>query len=157
MTELATISDITSWYNAAEGTVYAEGSRPVFGSTQFPWIWAIEDAATQQHRMGLFHDDPASDKVFPVSRVNSVSVVGISAAAAVITPGVVFKAALAYKLDDYGFAMTGGAPGTDTSAGVPTVDRMRIGSGDSVWNGHVRRIRVYRSRLTNAKLQEITA
>ena len=73
-----------------------------------------------------------------------------------LTPGGVFRAALAYKLNDFAASVNGETAATDTSGTVPTVGRLRIGMGDTNWNGHVRKVRVFRTRRSNADLQSIT-
>jgi hypothetical protein len=68
-------------------------------------------------------------------------------------------AAVAYALNDYAGSRNGGAAGTDTSATVPTVSQMNIGSGvsDSWLNGWIERIAYYPERLSNADLQALSA
>lgn len=70
------------------------------------------------------------------------------------------RIALAYKADDYNGAINGVLGGTDTAtSGLATVDAIGIGSWNSTahLNGHIRRLRYYPKRLSNAQLQALTA
>jgi hypothetical protein len=69
-----------------------------------------------------------------------------------------FKSALAYAVNDIAFTTGGATPVTDATATLPTVTNMQIGTGPSlpVWCGHIRKIKYYPRRLTNAELQALT-
>jgi hypothetical protein len=63
------------------------------------------------------------------------------------------------RTDDIAFVRNGGAVLTDTSAVIPVVNRLRLGSdgdGSFILNGYLRRISYYPLRLTNAQLQALT-
>lgn len=69
------------------------------------------------------------------------------------------KLAAAYKVNDFAASASGGTVATDTSGTVPTVTQLRLGvsgAGDTI-NGHLRSLRYYPTRLTNAQLQALTA
>jgi hypothetical protein len=69
------------------------------------------------------------------------------------------KLAAAYKVNDFAASASGGTVATDTSGTIPTVTQLRLGvsgAGDTI-NGHIRSIRYYPTRLTNAQLQALTA
>jgi hypothetical protein len=67
----------------------------------------------------------------------------------------------AYKVNDYAACNNGGVIGADTSALVPTVDRLFFSNGansnSTLLNGHIRKVAYYPKRLTNAELQTLTA
>jgi len=64
--------------------------------------------------------------------------------------------AAAYKLNDFAFIRSGSTLGTDTSGTVPDgITDVRISSGD--FNGHIKSIKYYPRRLSNAQLQELTS
>ena len=63
----------------------------------------------------------------------------------------------AYKLNDFAASLNGGAVATDTAGSLPTPTKIIIGAdGSSYMNGHIARLRYYPTRLTNAKLQELS-
>ncbi len=65
----------------------------------------------------------------------------------------------AYKLNDMAFAANGTLIGTDNTGTMPFPAAMRIGGRDDGLqiNGHIARIQYFRKRLSNAKLQTLTA
>lgn len=87
-----------------------------------------------------------------VSQVNGASPGTLAA-------GVIGNVALSYKLNDYAWLLNGGAVATDTSATVPSVDRLGLGyrfdAAGSI-NGHIQSITYYNKRLPNATLQSLT-
>ena len=67
-----------------------------------------------------------------------------------------YTVAAAYKLNDFAFIRSGSTLGTDTSGTVPDgITDVRISSGD--FNGHIKSIKYYPRRLSNAQLQELTS
>jgi hypothetical protein len=64
-----------------------------------------------------------------------------------------------YKLNDMAFAANGTLIGTDNTGTMPTSNAMRIGARDDGLqiNGHIARIQYFRKRLSNDKLQTLTA
>lgn len=70
------------------------------------------------------------------------------------------KLAGAYKVNDVAAARGGGTVVTDTNAVIPSVSFMRVGAswdGGVPLNGHIRSIKYYPRRMTNAELQALTA
>jgi len=105
-------------------------------------------------------------------RYNSVSqtaaLINVSGASQItgfqanITSGSEVKQSIAYKLNDCAYAANGASPILDTSALIPTVNRLTIGNvavaGSTFYlNGTIASIRYFRKRLPNAKLQSLTA
>jgi hypothetical protein len=91
-----------------------------------------------------------------VSNVNQL--VGLQAN---ITSGSAVKQSIAYKLNDCAYAANGASPISDTSALIPTVDRLTIGNvavaGQAFYlNGTIAAICYYRKRLPNSKLVALT-
>jgi len=73
-----------------------------------------------------------------------------------ISANVNYQIAGAYKLNDYAVAVNGGAVTTDTSATVPTPDRLAIGryvTGGTFFSGLIQNIMYWPMRLTNAEVQ----
>ena len=77
-----------------------------------------------------------------------------------IGDNVIFKSIIAYKVNDIAMTANGATVSTDTSATIPTVNRIFIGGFEGVsnfLNGHIRQIAYYNTRLPNAQLQTLTA
>lgn len=69
------------------------------------------------------------------------------------------KMAGAAALNDVALSVNGNAVVTDASATMPTPTQIVIGSRVSTqwWNGHIRKLRLYSRRLTNAELIALTS
>jgi len=138
----------SDWYNASEGTVYVEGSSAFVGDSG---LFALESNSSNQ--MSAQFTSGGSFEVIRLG-VTQAQITGASP-----TAGVVSKFACAFKQNDVCAAMDGVAGTTDTSVLIPTVDTLQIGNrlGGGYLNGHIKDIRFYPTRLSNAELQELTA
>jgi hypothetical protein len=152
-TDVASVNTLSPWYNAAEGTVYAECVLNAFATTQQA-AWRIDDTTD-------------NERMFVRRNGSTVQYVGIDGGVTqwslntgnTVTVGTPFKHAAAYKVNDIASAFNGGNILTATTATLPTVTLMRLGgeNGGAYLNGTIRRITYYPVRLTNAQLQNLTA
>jgi hypothetical protein len=145
-------TNFSSWYNATEGSIYAQADsvRPTNLSP-----------AT---RVFQFDDGTAGNNIRSGSAA-TLQVINATVVQANLTPlpaipfnGTVFNFASAYKLNDFA-SSTGGAVSTDTSGTVPSVNQFSLGggSGAGILNGHIQRIAYYNRRLANTELTAITS
>lgn len=155
--DVASVNTLTPWYNATEGTLYAEYSR--FGALNFQNIAAFGNAAQTEALTLVFGSGaPSNNQRFDVT-AGGASQASISV---LTTPALntIAKTAGAYALNDFAATANGAAPGTDTSGTVPTVTTLGLGTGAALTgpylNGYLRRITYFPVRLTNANLQAIT-
>lgn len=142
-------TNFSSWFNATEGTFAAvcdqyspTGTRPIFRC-----------------------DDTTANELFSV-RGNVADpeflIVDGGVTQAQIDVGTIsantqYKIAAAYNLNDIAACKDGGTVGTDSSATMPTVTQVRLGSdGTNYLSGHISRIVYYPKRLSNATLQTLT-
>ena len=74
------------------------------------------------------------------------------------TSGTRIRYAAAYKVNDFAFSTNGLAVTSDTSQGVPSFTQMTIGDYASSQNinGHIARLRYFRSRLDNTQLVNLS-
>ena len=74
------------------------------------------------------------------------------------TDGTMAKFAFSYKKDDYAMTLNGGTVVTDTSASVPSVTQLEIGTGpfNDYANGHIKKLMYIPRRVTNAQLISLT-
>jgi len=152
-TDVASVNTLSPWFNAAEGTVYAECVLNAFATTQQA-AWRIDDTTD-------------NERMFVRRNGSTVQYVGIDGGVTqwslntgnTVTVGTPFKHAAAYKVNDIASAFNGGNILTATTATLPTVTLMRLGgeNGGSYLNGYLRRFSYYPVRLTNAQLQNLTA
>ena len=70
-----------------------------------------------------------------------------------------FKAAFAYKSNDFVAYINGVQIGTDTNGTVPTCDKLSFDRGNNTSNfeGSVNQAKLYNTRLSNAELQALTS
>ena len=79
---------------------------------------------------------------------------------AVIGASAIYKTSAAFELNNINGATNSVLGIDDTSATIPVVDRLFIGSnigGGGHTNGHIRQIAYYNTRLPNATLVSLTA
>lgn len=142
-------TNFSSWYNAGEGAfaVGYDTAKPTALSNSF-YAFSVSDN-TLNNLIGI-----------RVSSANAQYLAAVSGSVPVIlsvayTPNTSITACGAYKLDNYGYSMNKSNTSTDTSAGVPVVDRMFIGglNGSSQIDGRIQYLRYYPQRVTNREVQ----
>jgi hypothetical protein len=147
-------TNFSSWYNQTEGTVYVDVlSAPV--NTIAQQAWYLSDG-TSNNTMFLRRNTGgfvgAAVLVSAVLQGDISSGGGVAGSAA-------YKTAFAYKINDLAISTNSNVAGTDTSASIPTVDRLALGinvASTQSLNGYIRRITYYPARLVNAQLQALT-
>ena len=148
--------NFASWYNQSEGTMLVEYTQTAATASVIKAL-AVTSDGTSNNRVYAY----VSTAGLPNGLVTTGGVAQANPTNSAISSGVTVKTALAYKTDDFALATNGGTVATDTSGSVPTVNRLDIGwfSGTSAnqANGHIRSIRYYPVRLSNAQLQALTA
>jgi hypothetical protein len=143
-------ANFTSFYNQSEGTMLTNAFTPASGDRTV--LAADDNTANEMIRLRTEGTNP----FFKVTDGGS-ELVAIDAGT--VSANTSFKLIGAYKLDDFASSINGGAAVTDTSGTTPTVDRMRIGTGQggNTMCGCVASLRYYKKRLSNAKLAQLTA
>ena len=145
----AVVTPISSFYNASEGTLFAEyrtgAGTPVAAAL-------VIDDGTNDNRVGLF------------LATAQVAIAASFTSFGTITPtaNTVFKSAIGYKANDHAASANGAAVTTNTAVGVPSgLTTLGIGAeaGGTFAQpcGHIRKIAYYPRRLSNALLQSLTA
>jgi len=144
-------TNFSDWYNASEGTLFAQASTFSNASTD-KFIANINNNGFPNRilmnftSLNNFSSSVVSNSVSQVSGANGSAV-------SLNTP---VKMCFATKLDNFAFSQSGVAPTTDTSGAMPvTVDRLWIGSAttSAFLNGHVQKIQFWSQRITNAEVQ----
>ena len=150
------LSSVPGW-NASEGTIYVEAAW--VGLTGWPGIVSLHDG-TNQNMAILFASSNS-----PNTPRGSIITGGVAQAAelgqtySAVSSGQYFKAALAWKANDFAFSRDGLDAVADTSGTVPPLTTLQIGAypGSLVLNGWVRRVTLFPRRLSNATLKLLTA
>jgi hypothetical protein len=151
-------TNFSSWYNQAEGTVYADWVKN--GASNFQTVAAFSDN-TSSNVITLSHGSgaPTNNARFDVNTagVNQASI-------AIVSPSVVgtfYRTAGAYKVNDFAAVANAGTVQTDASGTLPVVNRLNVGMNGSsdggYLNGTIRKIAYYPLRVTNGNLQALTS
>lgn len=142
-------SDFTSFYNQSEGTMLVNAFTPANGDRT---IFAADDnTANEMIRL-------RTEGTNPFFKVTDGGSELVTIDSGTVVANTTFKLVGAYKLNDFASSINGGAAVTDTSGTIPTVDRLRIGAGQSgnTMCGCISSLRYYKKRLPNAKLVTLT-
>lgn len=155
--DVASVNTLSPWYNATEGTLFAQYDEYISSSSITNQVFASLNDGTSSNEMLLYRSGGGFDARFAI--LTSGALQADVATSVTIAQNTVYKTAGAYKLNDIAASTSGNTPGTDASATIPTVSALQIGGGRSTtaFSGHIRRLAYYPRRLTNAELQALTA
>jgi hypothetical protein len=149
-------ANFSSWYNAAEGTLYAEAMLSYTpAASTFPML-ACADDGTINNRIAL-STNSSRDIRAQVAIGGVFTTISTATSYSVGTP---FKAAAAFATNNHAVSLNSGTVATNTAVGMPPpASTFRIGeqapSGANV-NGRIRKLAYYPKRLANAELQALT-
>lgn len=149
--DVPVINDLGEWYNQSEGTLYVEAIPLGVPSG----IYACLNAGNLNNRLQV-------DSVTAGNRLTLVAG-GSTQVSAVATPipvaGQVQKIAVAFKNDDFALCSNGGVARLDTVGTLPAMTRLSLMSATigGQPNAHLRMIKYFPRRLTDAELQALTA
>jgi len=149
--DVASIPVSAFGYNQSEGTVVVGYQTATnVGTTR-----VVELVSDGSNRITVLNGAP-SEQLNTFINVSGVTTANFNTANAA-TSGFNIGA-VSFKEDDIAMTLNGGTVISDTSSGVPYSDNINIGSSiaGGKLNGHVKSIRYYPRRLTNAQLQELT-
>ena len=150
--DVASIPVADFGYNQSAGTVVAEVVDYTSKPTGSNYVVSLDDN-TASNRNQIIRYNNAWIYDVKVSNVTQVS-------QNLGTTNDPAKVAFAFKLNDFAATEDGDAVVTDTSGTVPNVTKMTIGSAynnSAQLNGHIKSIKYYPRRLTNAQLQDLTS
>ena len=161
--DVARVNTLSPWYNAAEGTLYAEISAANgfnvannFGLGRFA---AIQDVAVDNTTEMFFDGNANQAPRYRVRSGGTNQAIGNSATA--YTANTVLKGALAYAVNDFAGYSRGVQDLTDSSGVLPVSQTfLSLGSEggtQNFLNGWLRRVSYYPRRLSNAELVAITS
>jgi len=151
--DVASVNTLSPWFNAAEGTIYAEAQLTRQNATAglntfYIWDTGISEIKTFYRASGATG----------AAVISSGSLQADLTPTAVIPANTITKLALAYAANDFAASGNGGAAVTDTAGTVPSgLSQVLLGGPSGILNGYLRRITYYPRRLSNAELQAITA
>jgi hypothetical protein len=153
--DVASVTTLSPWYNASEGTVYLEAATSR-GLSGFPTQLSISDGSAA-NRIGLY--------TFTSGYYGNIRSGGAAQGdpSVITTPtaGAQYKFALGVETNNAIACLNGTLGVADTSITMPAgVTQMRIGAGETgaaYSNTWIRRITYYPRKLSSAELQSITS
>ena len=148
--DIASIPVSAFGYNQDAGTVVVEALAPVGDNDNRLAI--LVEAGTANNRVVDLYRQSTGVRMYDGSTVLHPSAPSV--------PATGLKVAGAYSAGDYAAVVDGGSPATSTTASVNTPDTLYVGSNglsQRQLNGHIKSLKYYPRRLTDAQLQELTA
>jgi hypothetical protein len=152
--------DFSGFWNASEGSFAVEFDflNPIAASYETPVIFR-NSAFTE--RAWLRKTNASPQGIHFLGTNGNVNQVSFDLTGSLPSANTTNKASVGLRLNDFAGTANGNAVSTDTSANMPVCTTMEIGSyGDGsaagFLNGHIARLRYYPTRLTNAKLEELS-
>jgi hypothetical protein len=149
--DVASINTLSPWYNATEGTVYAQVQLIALSATQNQNTALLSDG-TNTNRIGSYRASTG---------VTTAIVFGSTITGGSWSTTAVKKLAVGSKSGDSVLVDNGVVAGTSSGTSVQTVTNFRLGSNaaadDLFLNGYLQRVIYYPKRLTNSELQALTS
>lgn len=145
----------SDWYRQGEGTFLVEGFiPPTRDSVSGNYYFDVSDGTTG-NRISVLESNGSRGQILTATVLQFDSTVGTK-------PVVPVKIAAGYRGNDARLAVNGALGLADNALTVPAVDRLTIGiRGDlatgTIADGHIRSIRYWPTRLSDAQLQALTA
>lgn len=151
-----TSTNFSDWYNATEGTMFAQFSVPAINASGTQNIVSADNNTNSEviRLMIVAGDgraqvrDGAADQFFSASGIT-------------ISANTTSKEALVYKVNDFAFSCNASTVETDTSGTLPTVNQLILGGGGSFTNrylnGHLAKFYFWNTRKSNNFLTSITS
>jgi hypothetical protein len=157
--ETALKTSASSLIGASAGVVYFEGTIEGDGAFTRRLI-SISDGTTSNF-LNVYNPSGTRGLDF-VSSVGGAVQVNIISSTSIFQYGQRFKMAFAYAQNDFAFYINGTQIGIDGSGNIPSgLDRIIFGRGDQnssvFFEGNVSQTLLFKTRLTNAQLAELTA
>ena len=145
-------------YNQNEGTVVAEFDSNGSDGSDYPRVFALSN--TSGSDLARFLINPTNTTT--VSVITSSSGVALTGWSGSISPNTAETIALAIKQDSFAASLSGASTQTDASGNMPAkADLLAIGTqtnlGNNYLNGHIKSIKYYPRRLSDAQLVELTS
>jgi hypothetical protein len=150
--DLGLVTPISSFYNQAEGTLFAEFQALAVTTAS---VMAFSDNSTANlNQIRMTSGDTNYRYQASASTIASIGLTAVGASAQ--------KVAAAYATNDFA-AYRGGSAGTPDTSGTPVtvMDRLRLGqaftsAGVLVPNIYIRKVAYWPKRLTNTLLEQLT-
>lgn len=143
-------TNFSNWFNASEGAIAVTTNKQNVSSSS---IYASINDGTNNNRMQMVLNAGTNTNSSEII-TGGVGQVGLNSSALSVGEN---TTVFAYKANDVAASSNAGTVLTDTSASIPTVDRLSIGSrtyaSSNYLNGHMVKIDYWPQRIINAECQ----
>jgi hypothetical protein len=156
------VTPISSFYNTAEGTMFAEVQFPnasaAYASANRVLNFGTNGSGNNQNEIRF--NQSGGNQIVYVAQDGSSAVATI--ASTTVAAGDTVKLAAGYAVDNFAFARGGSLIGTDTSGTVATtqthmvIGSRRIANSTDTATAYYRKIAYWPRRLSNTLLQQLT-
>jgi hypothetical protein len=138
-----------------EGVLFVEGSFAGIDPANTRRIVSLSDATTSN---AVLIQNSSNSTTMQFVVVTSGTIQATITKSLAITFGQTFKAAFAYKANDFVAYINGEQIGTDASGTVPTCSKFAFdrGNATTAHEGTISQALLFKTRLTNAQLAELT-
>jgi hypothetical protein len=157
-------SNFTSWFNQAEGTLYAEQyiTNVAAGSINNQAAASLGRDSGNFMAIGHGTGDGGGTGQKSIAWIQAnASTQQFMQTGTFITAGLSLKSSLAYQPNNFAYSANNQTLITNNSGYIPVVNNLSIGTyspgGNYYANGTIRKIAYYPVRVTNAQLQALTA
>jgi len=149
-------SNFTSFWNATQGTIVVGFmNEAAVTAATFPTVVRASDGTS--NNFITVNQISTNNRTYAAGTTGGVAQWDINSSSGTYntTALTAYKAAIAYQANNIGYSLSGTAAGTDTSATIPTVDRLEIGSANSSGfvNGWISSLSYYPVRDGDTLLQ----
>jgi len=143
--------NFSSWYRQDEGSFVSESLLNRQASSR-SGQYALSDAATNS--LSVFYRSSGATGLTVITAGITQADISPTGAIPANTP---VKTSFSYRANDFAASGNGLTAVTDSSGTVPLLDRLFVGAdlGNYI-NGHIRSLRYYPERLSNATLQALS-
>jgi predicted secreted protein len=142
-------ANFTQFYNASEGTLFADIKPAALAATS----GVVINDNTVDNRIRLATTSATDQGTVTVAGTGQAELDGGTPVA-----NTSMKLALGYKVDDFALSLDGGSVATDTSGTVPVVTQLQLGAETtSIGTLTIKKFAYYPRRLADAILESITS
>jgi hypothetical protein len=147
-------TNFSSWFNALEGTFYAETIPMTADYLANKNLFVASDNSTSNF-VGVRYGSSGTQVTMTSTDAGAAQA---DIATGTLVAGTTYRVAGAYKLNDFKAVRNGGSVSTDTSGTVPTVTRAEIGclAGANIGSQTLSKLAYYPLSVTSTQLQGLT-
>jgi len=153
-------TNFSSWYNAAEGTLYAESQWTTTSARNNSPLFRFDDGTNNNFLSLLFRNVSPSAPASISVRASGGSEIAPTTPAVATNDGLAHKFAGSYTALQLAFSADAQSAGTATPIAIPVVNTARIGASNtgvqSLYAIYIRKLAFYPKALTAAELAGLT-